>query len=148
MPTRWRWPPRELVRVAARERRRQADALEQLAHSSARARRGRAPAEPSATMLPTDMRGSSDENGILEDDLHAAAQLAQRAPVGRVDVDAVDPDRAARERQQPQREPRQRRLAASRTRRRGRASRRGAIVSETSSTAERWLVARRGRCAS
>ena len=56
----------------------------------------------SPMIAPTVMRGLSEANGILEDDLHVAAERAQRRAVERRHVRALEPDLARGRLDQPQ----------------------------------------------
>ena len=87
MPMRWRWPPRELVRVAVAPPRR-AGRPARAARRRARSRSALAAdavdhERPRRRSSPTVMRGLSERVRVLEDDLHVAAQpsqLARREP--------------------------------------------------------------------
>ena len=88
MPMRWRWPPVELVRIALRMLRLQADLREQFLHALATLpRRHQAVDREAVGDLSADPPARVEAGiGVLEDDLHAPPQPAQRRRV-RLDRD-------------------------------------------------------------
>ena len=128
---------RELVRVARRVVRVEADRREQLADALA-------PLGRLADVVDVERLGDDPAGGhprveagvrVLEDHLHPAPQAAQVRALELGDVLAVEEDPAAGRRVEPDDRPSGRALAAARTRRRARASRRARSRTMTPSTA-------------
>ena len=109
MPMRWRWPPRELVRVAAGVVAAQADGLEVVADPLVADR----PVAPLVLAVGLGDEALADEvahghprvqrgDRVLEDDLHPAAHALELVPLEGEDVLAVEHDLARGRRHEPE----------------------------------------------
>ena len=115
IPARWRWPPRELVRVAVERIARQPDDLDQLLCAPRRRAAARDPVDAQRLGQHRADRHPRVQRRVrvLEDHLHPAAHLAQRIPLQGGHVHPVELDPTVRGVHQPDHGSSERRLAAA-----------------------------------
>ena len=141
MPIRWRWPPENSCGYRRAWNGCEPDHVHHPADPLAALRTVADAVDAQALGDAVADRGAWVERRVrvLEDDLHPPPVGLERRPADARDVAAVEADRAGRRVDQPQQHAADGRLAAARTRRRARASRRARIVKSTPSTA--WTTA-------